>query len=215
MHLYQEGKHTGVIQGDIDEELGREYEQEIPNSYYEEWGYIKYIGADFSQGPVELRVAGTGEGLFTLVIDVFDGDTKTGSFVFRDVAVNPDSEGIVALAEGEVPIIQYDFDGDGVFEREVTVGDAPQSVEEHFTLLKNKLQEIAFTKSVGKWLLGKVEVAEKVFGKGSVGNMRATEVILSSVLRAIEGGIAQNLDEDDTFALIDILQNILELVRAR
>ncbi len=139
IHLYRYGLHTGVV-GDETTELGRYYEEEVPNSYYEEWAEVKYLGAGFIKGDTDIKLDGTGNGEFTLVMDMFAGDTKTVTHTFSNVSVTSESEGEFDFDENEVPVIEYDYDGDG--EVDMTIHADGEEQEASFELLKSEIKKL-------------------------------------------------------------------------
>ena len=139
IHLYRYGLHTGVV-GDETTELGRYYEEEVPNSYYEEWAEVKYLGAGFIKGDTDIKLDGTGNGEFTLVMDMFAGDTKTVTHTFSNVPVTSESEGEFDFDENEVPVIEYDYDGDG--EVDMTIHADGEEQEASFELLKSEIKKL-------------------------------------------------------------------------
>ncbi len=161
IHLYRYGLHTGVV-GDETTELGRYYEEKVPNSYYEEWAEVKYLGADLIKGDTDIKLDGTGDGVFTLVMDIFEGDTKTVSHTFSNVSVTADSEGEFDFDENEIPVIEYDYDGDG--EVDMTIHADGEEQEASFALLKSEIKKL--NTKAKKVLLRTGEFAESMENKG-------------------------------------------------
>jgi pimeloyl-ACP methyl ester carboxylesterase len=79
LNLYDNlGHHTGIstTTGEIDED--------IPGSYYTEFGDIKYIFAD-GTAPAHIFMDGYGDGAFTFNVDQFEGNSLIASTTFKDV----------------------------------------------------------------------------------------------------------------------------------
>jgi hypothetical protein len=182
IHLHQGDKHTGVTD-EMKTDLGQYYDLELINSYYEEWTDVKYIGADFSNGDVEVRVVGTGEGVFTLVLDVYDGDTKTDTYTWTDIPVLPNSRGTMTIDDG-APVLTYDYDGDGEVDAELESGDPfnPNPNPVTFSGLRQAIRDANMPAKLRVWLLARVDLAETLYAKGVKGTTVATGEMLKTLL---------------------------------
>ena len=118
--LYDEfGHHTGIATTTPDG-IPR-IEENIPNSYYFEFGEGKYAGADSPN--VKVYLNGQAEGTFTLDIDNIEGDTVVSSTSFVNVPVTPSSLASLAISEGQNISLQLDSGGDGVIEQSLSPGE--------------------------------------------------------------------------------------------
>lgn len=85
LNLYDDqGRHTGIstTTGEVD--------QEIPGTYYAEFGGVKYLftGAASSS---HLVMNGYAIGVFTLNVDEYQGDTRVASTTFANVPTTPNT----------------------------------------------------------------------------------------------------------------------------
>jgi pimeloyl-ACP methyl ester carboxylesterase len=83
LNLYDsQGRHTGVstTTGQI--------EEQIPGTYYTEFGDVKYLFTDAST-TARVVMNGYAPGTFTLNVDQYSGNTATASTTFKDVPTSP------------------------------------------------------------------------------------------------------------------------------
>lgn len=109
LDLYDDqGRHTGVstTTGQI--------EEQIPGTYYAEFGDVKYIFSDASSR-ARILMDGYASGTFTFNIDQYSGDTLTASTTFKDIPTTPDT--IVQMdVQSDISTLSpmaIDKDGDG------------------------------------------------------------------------------------------------------
>lgn len=214
LHLSDsQGRHTGVTEVEGEEEaLGRTYEEEIPNSYYKEWGDVKYLGVGVGGSPHTLTLDGTGSGTFRLEIDGVEGDAVTKTFVFDSVPVTSETTGALVLGtDGEVGALTVDLDGDGV--NDLTL--APEGEEDVLssgallTRLRAYVGTVGMPRWLEKWIDGRLAVAEKQIEKGSKGNLRAAQVILRTVLWTVEVRKGSLIDPEDADVMRALLREVI------
>ena len=171
VHLYRGGKHTGVVEGGRENDFGREYEEEIPTSHYEEWGGVTYIGTElYGDEEVEVVFESTGVGEFTLVFSMYEGELLVGEYVFKDVPVGFESCGWIELGDdGEEPVLHYDGDGDGEEDLVLRPGEEVSS-----TLLK--------------WVQNKFRVITKLLEQKGKGTATAVENQFAEIFRKLQKG---------------------------
>ena len=84
IHIYdQKGNHTGLVKNQVNSDLAI-FEENVPNSSYEEWGEGKYITVQNSSG-IKIKIQGTAVGTFTL--DIKEPDTNKLLVEFADIPV--------------------------------------------------------------------------------------------------------------------------------
>jgi pimeloyl-ACP methyl ester carboxylesterase len=108
LSLYDdEGRHTGISPtGEI--------EEQIPGTYYKQFGEVKYIFADAgSAGHIVLDGYETGD--FTFVVEEFEGDTSLGKVTFQDMPTTPETRVTFDVPSdlASVSHLRIDRDGDG------------------------------------------------------------------------------------------------------
>jgi hypothetical protein len=180
IHLYQGALHTGVT-ALTGEDFGRYFEMEIPNSHYEEWVDVKYVGAGLDTGSVDVVVQGTGDGYFTLELDFFEGDARMGTHVWQDIPVRTISRGTMVLGEDDEPTLEYDYDGDGTIDASLRSGESFEEAEEYavsFEGLREAIRDAKAKVVVERWLLAKVYLAEGLYKKNTKGTITASKVAL-------------------------------------
>ena len=109
LNLYDDqGNHTGVstTTGMV--------EEQIPGTYYTEFGDTKYLFSDASTG-ARVVMNGYAPGTFTFNIDEFSGDLRTASTTFQDIPTTPST--VVELdIESDITTLSpmtIDTNGDG------------------------------------------------------------------------------------------------------
>jgi hypothetical protein len=192
IHLYDEnGRHTGVTRTEESEEdLGRPYEEEVPTSYYLEWGEVAHLGVGVREQEQTLTFDGTGNGAFRLELDLVDHDGSTETLVYNKVPVTKQSTGSLVLPEtlDETPTLAVDVDGDGTHDLNVspTMGAEELSVSELIDRLRVYAAAADMPAWLHRWIDKRLGLAEKQIEKGRKGNLRAAKMVLRSVLWTVE-----------------------------
>ncbi|NLC31361.1 MAG: alpha/beta hydrolase, partial [Candidatus Moranbacteria bacterium] len=152
-----DGRYTGV-------NSSGEIEEQIPGTYYVQFGDIKYLFADEDiSGHIEMKGYDNGE--FTFTVEEFTGDQSTGKITFKDMPTTPQTK-VNFEVTGELlnaSDLEIDEDGDGksdyVLEakinEEVTLYDKISPAlkitsPEEKIYLKNKMLDIAYAVSDNK-----------------------------------------------------------------
>jgi len=111
LNLYSNGRHTGVST------TTGQVEEQIPGTYYTEFGDTKYIFSDASDS-AQIVMDGYASGTFTFNVDQYSGDTLTASTIFKDIPTTANT--IVSLdVQSDISTLSpmnIDGNGDGTFE---------------------------------------------------------------------------------------------------
>ena len=150
LDLYDaDGNHTGLVATTSDSYF-RRFEAEIPNSYYQEFGEVKYAGA--GDTPVDVVLVGQDTGTFTLEIEELQGNTVDETSVFTDIPVVEGSRAIVEEAGSPAtPSLLLDIDSDGINDAAVASG-AGLSSQELVGILRGILKTLDLPMEKAKYL---------------------------------------------------------------
>jgi pimeloyl-ACP methyl ester carboxylesterase len=112
LNLYDDqGNHTGVST------TTGEVEEQIPGTYYTEFGDVKYIFSDASS-TAHIVMDGYAAGMFTFNADQYQGDTLTASTTFRDIPTTPQAH-VTLDVQSDISTLSpmhVDLNGDGVID---------------------------------------------------------------------------------------------------
>ncbi|MDD5083599.1 MAG: hypothetical protein PHT88_01500 [Candidatus Moranbacteria bacterium] len=102
-----QGRHTGL------DKDGR-IEEQIPGTYYRQFGEVKYIFADETT-PLHVSMEGYDEGVFTFEVEELRGDASVGKVTFKDVPTTKETKVFLDTTEKftEISALRVDEDGDG------------------------------------------------------------------------------------------------------
>ena len=145
LNLYDDqGRHTGVSTST------GQIEEQIPGTYYTEFGDVKYLFTDTSSS-ARIVMDGYAAGTFTFNVDQYDGDTLTVSTTFKDIPTTADT--MVALdVQSDISTLSsmfIDKNGDGIVDASlapklgdiVTLDTTPPEIRAAFS---TTTQSIAF-----------------------------------------------------------------------
>jgi len=163
LHLYDsEQNHTGLW--DNDEHEGRFYEAAIPNSYYKQYGEVKYAGGT---GVRRVELIGEDLGIFTLEIDKTFGDDIINSEVFRDIPVTASTYAEIFITEeGVVEDMAMDIDGDGEDDLTIYPGEEVDTLSQ-LQILREVIEMIDMGHGARTALLQHALQSEKSYEKGN------------------------------------------------
>ena len=110
LNLYDDqGRHTGIST------TTWEVEEQIPGTYYAEFGDVKYLFSDASS-TARVVMDGYALGTFTFNVDQYSGNTLTASTTFKDIPTTPDTVVVMDIQSdiSTLSPMSVDKDGDGV-----------------------------------------------------------------------------------------------------
>lgn len=138
----QAGNYTGISVSTTSE--FPQIKEEIPNSYYLEFGEGKYVGVTGNEN-YQIKLKGTGSGTFTLNVEEKKDERKIiKSFI--DIPVSTSTIAIVTNTSNIASTtLKIDMNGDGVYEKEIK----PDFNSIQF--LKELKQKIIALKLTSKW----------------------------------------------------------------
>ena len=204
------GNHTGLIENpNLDGLQG--IEQEIPNSYYLEFGETKYAGADtFATTTVVL--VGQANGTFTFKIDEVLGDAVVASTTFADIPVivgarvTTDVQYVSGIA-----VLSLDMDADGIIDAIIEPGEGI-SIDELLWILRGMVRSLDLADKQEKKLLKNIDKLENMLDKEfknekkeKMKTDKAFEKLEKLVEKLVKKG---NLPEHDAQELIHIIEQI-------
>jgi pimeloyl-ACP methyl ester carboxylesterase len=156
------GRYTGRASTTI---LGVEYPiitEEIPNSYYMEFGETKIVG--FEEGSTTISMVGEALGVFTLEGERILGGVTMSSTTFPDIPVATGT--VVTLLQpigALTPVIAIDFDGNGA--TDIIVGEDGFSEVDAVLLLRGMTSALGLGVKQEKRLLTIIDRLERVMQK--------------------------------------------------
>lgn len=160
-----EGRYTGLVDNPDPSSDIRLVQEEIPNSYYWEFGEGKYLGLD-TEDMYDVSIQGTDTGMFTIELDEVEGDTVTRTLAWSDVPVTTTLTGSINLdpTQGELaPVLELDHDGDGIIDQELepTIeGEEPTDPLVVLAELKSYVSSLHIHKFVKRYFLYQVKKTE-------------------------------------------------------
>lgn len=142
LHLYDsQNRHTGLVSGTSEI---RYAEENIPNSYYREFGEVKYAGAS-ADDLVTMKLVGENNGIFTLKIEKTIADTISESAMFEDVPVTIGMLVTIPTVSPDISLrniqLAIDVDANGVVDTVIDQGSGI-SMEEWIGFLKGYINKL-------------------------------------------------------------------------
>lgn len=205
-----EGRFTGVIPNpDPDSNIPIVVE-EIPNSYYFEFGEGKYIGFDVGTS-YDIVMQGNGEGTFTLEIDEIQSDAMISSSAYSNVPVSPSTLATLTLQDlSNENTLQLDEDGDGVIDMAIPPDGTEPSLNELLTFLKQKVQELDIKEKLKEKILRQLDTLEKKLEKKKTKNQKNLQKIEKKISAQEMKGKIQAVDAAELLILIEEIEIYIE-----
>lgn len=207
--IYDENNnHTGFIKNN--EADWRLYEEQIPNSYYTEFGETKYAGTGDSA--VDVVLTGEDLGTFTFEIDQVAGDKVARNTTFANIPVMKDTRATLAVSE-TVSEMKIDVDGDGQTDATFQPGEEIKKAD-LLGILEKIVGSLDVEATVKDRLINKIDNAGKQTEKG---NFIAANAMLENVKQQIEVSSREQTPEkfrlsaEDAGKLIGIIERILAM----
>lgn len=180
LDLYDEnGNHTGLVKAsDSDPDLLISEEQ-IPNSYYAEFGEVKYAGS--GNYPVNIVLTGEDLGTFTFDIDQVAGDRVSETTTFANIPVMKDAQATLSVSD-TVSEMKIDINHDGQTDITLHPGEKITGAD-LLEIFEKILDMFDIDRTVKDRLINKTDNAKKQVTKG---NSVAANAMLENVKQQIE-----------------------------
>lgn len=166
LHAYDAaGRHTGPAANPDPHSDLLYKEEEIPNSYYEEFGEGKYLGLPAS-GSVRIEMQGLAPGTFTYEIASVSGD-KIETRTYEDIPVTASTTARMDIQEGAVetaPLV-LDTNGDGRTDAEVVSAAQTGSPLTYIRLIRLSLETMGLGTTTKRQLSAKFANVENLLLK--------------------------------------------------
>jgi len=208
INFYDEnGNHTGLIQNSNPSSDLQFYEEQIPNSYYTEFGETKYSGT----GDSLINIVLTGEdlGTFTFEIDQVAGNQVVKNKTFANIPVMKDMLATLSVSE-TVSEMKIDINGDNQIDATFQPGEEIKKVD-LLEIFKKIINSLDVDKTVKDRLINKIDNAKKQMEKG---NSISSNAMLENVKQQIEVFSREQTPEkfrlsaDEAEKLIGIIERI-------
>jgi pimeloyl-ACP methyl ester carboxylesterase len=181
------GNHTGVIPNPDPNSSIALIEEQIPNSYYMEFGEGKYVGLGASD---EYRIEMQGEnlGTFTFELEEVLGDEIVNTVVYENIPVTALTTATLNLQNLDTtPELALDIDGDGTTDVVLTGGE--EDIQASFEILAGIIDTMDIHKGLKKELRKKLKKVEKELKRG-----RTKKAVkhLNKIIEKLEKEIRKN-----------------------
>jgi hypothetical protein len=161
LNLYDDvGRHTGVST------TTGQVEEQIPGTYYTEFGEVKYIYADASAA-AHIVMNGYDTGTFTLNVDQYQGDALTTGVAFADLSATPQTTVQIDTLSDITTLspMRIDQNGDGRTDKYVVPDGGTLSIDQLLVNLTTEVQNLTIKASLKTQLLNKVANIQKKIDK--------------------------------------------------
>ena len=162
VHIYDAvGNHVGISTNATSSDI--DVDEEIPNSYYLEFGEGKYLGVPLDANEqYTVKFEGTGSGIFTLEMIEEKVGVVQKSVTFSKIPVSTTTKSVFTLSSLEdVSTLALDYNGDG-FVDDTALSDEYKD-EITFSSVQAELQKLS--SKMADHLSKQVETAEKLSDK--------------------------------------------------
>jgi len=147
LNLYDDqGRHTGVST------TTGQVEEQIPGTYYTEFGDVKYLFTDASTS-AQVVMEGYAPGTFTFNVDQYSGDVLTASTTFKDIPTTASTTATLSIQSDITTLspMKIDKNGDGIIDATlapklggvVTLDTTPPEIQLTFSTSTRALAFIA------------------------------------------------------------------------
>jgi len=216
VHLYdEENNHTGLTDNPNPESDLVYYEENIPNSYYLEFGETKYLGSP-KDGVTRVELIGEDTGTFTFEIDEIEGDSVDKTTVFKDVPVIKDMRADIDISDN-IGIMNIDWNNDKKVDIIINTEKSNSAPKASLEILKEIIKSSKINPILKNIFLNELNVAQKQIAKG---NNKVVGKILEILEKQIEAFSDKNtlkklrINKTEAENLIKIIETIrLNLIK--
>ena len=188
------GRHTGMIPNPSSDMFAKE--EQIPNSYYQEFGEGKYLGLP-GEGTATIKMKGLDTGTFTFEITSI-GVSSSSVVAYEDIPVTASSSVEVSIIEDNVEqaSLILDVDGDGQTDIAISSSTESQTSLVYVRLIKLNVDAMDLGTTTKRQLLAKFSNVERLILKDSKwdytdddsdkGDVRKGERVETRILRKLD-----------------------------
>jgi hypothetical protein len=165
LNLYDvQGRHTGIVTTTLPDSDIQLIDEQIPNSYYLEFGEGKYAGAD-TISTTTVRLMGFALGSFTFDIEEKRGNEMIAFTTFANIPTATSSVFTLGVQDlSQPPVLFADIDGDGETDTTITAG-AGVSPQELIAILKGIIKTLDLPAEKKDALIKKLDKLQKAIEK--------------------------------------------------
>jgi len=216
VHLHDENNnHTGLADNPNPNSDLIYYEENIPNSYYIEFGETKYLGSP-KDGNIKVELVGEDMGTFTFEVDELSGEILDKTTTFKDVPVIKDMRASIDISEN-IGIMEIDWNNDNKIDAIVDVEKSNSTETISLQLLKEIIKSSHINPILKNHFLNELSVAEKQIKKGKNKNTAKILEILEKQIEIFSDKKMLNklkIDKIEAENLIKIIETIrLNLIK--
>lgn len=147
------GLHTGVATSSTSDFIV--LDEQIPNSFYMEFGEGKYIGLD-GDDDYTISLHGLDTGTFTLGIDTIENDMVVGSVEYENIPVTARTTGqIMVQGNGSTTDLLLDVDGNGTVD--AALGSDGTDPHAYAELMEDVIERMELSESAEKKIEKKLD----------------------------------------------------------
>ncbi len=212
-----EGNHTGhAASSTANSPI---YDEQIPNSYYLEFGEGKYLGMPGTEAHT-VKLDGLAKGTFTLKLQEQVGDVTMKEVVFEDIPVTASTTGTIMLTKLTTPtqpVLVLDIDGNGTTDFTLSTAGTGVSVLDRVKIAKAYANTLTAPRWLKDWILLRLDLIEKLLtatDKRSTpkGNVVAARALLKTLLWSVENQAGKLLAREDAESLKAQVEQLLRLL---
>ncbi len=179
--------------------------QEIPNTYYFEFGEGKYVGFGANEH-YNVVMQGTGNGTFTLEVEETNNDEVTDTATYSDVPVSTET-----IAELNIQDLQnkgaleVDENGDGTVD-ETFQPDGESSLNDLLANFKAQISSLSIKDKLKQNLLKKIDTLEKRIAGKKLKNAKVLANFKTKITNQEVKGKTDAAGAGDITALLELLE---------
>ena len=203
------GNHTGLSTSTIPDSDIAMIDEQIPNSYYLEFGEGKYVGLDTDDAYAVL-LHGTDTGTFSFIAEKVIGGIATTVATYTDIPITPSTTATLLIDEnGGAQNLTIDSDSDG--DTDATIDEAGDiDPLAYIALFRATVQQMDLKPVVKKLILAGLRLVEKDLQKNKIKQARIKLEILG---KGIKLGIKKDqLPMSDGEILLRMVERLKDLI---
>ncbi|MFA6184477.1 MAG: hypothetical protein WC682_05285, partial [Parcubacteria group bacterium] len=164
VHLYDGTNHTGLVDSPNPDSDLIYYEENIPNSYYLEFGETKYLGSP-KDGVTRVKLIGEDTGTFTFEIDELNGDDIDKTTIFKDVPVIKDMRADIDISQN-IGIMKIDWNNDDKIDVTINTEETNSTPKASLEILEEIIKSSKINLILKNIFLNELKVVQKQIEKG-------------------------------------------------